>query len=68
MIKTKIDKEKDYLCKITLDGKSFDIMLEFVVLVVNLTNEIAKEFNLESVQMFNSVSELITQKLKEIGE
>ncbi len=65
MIKAKIDKE--YSSKITLDGRSFDLLLEFIVLTINLTKGISKEFGMDSVKVFESVSELIKEKLKEEG-
>lgn len=65
LIKAKIDKE--YSSKITLDGRSFDLLLEFIVLTINLTKGISKEFGMDSVKVFESVSELIKEKLKEEG-
>lgn len=66
MIEVKCDK--DECCEIELDGRSFDLLLEFIVITVNLTKEISKEFSLNEKQVFEAVSDLVKEKIKEVGK
>lgn len=66
MIEVKCDK--DECCEMALSGRSFDLLLEFIVITVNLTKEISKEFNLNEKQVFEAVSELVKEKIKEVGK
>ena len=54
--------------KMELSGRSMDLLLEFVILNIDLTLELTKLFNLDSVSLYKSLSELVIEKLIEPKE